>query len=504
MAKRGPNKDDDDAVSKAVHENAFDRLFLCDYMFLMVDKFLDSTKKNRDTKLLIKDGKVISQGIIGSDGDHQLYMSKRVAVLFKKLNVTISFTSTQNVIVRLNEIFADDKSGDIKAGYIYSILQGLKMGVIANATRKIEIWTYYFNRLVTKQVSKCVTIGVLSPYFDTTYNYLRAYEHYPPLDYLKSGKEKDCAPSFEMNLMDSSHVPWYWNANLDVVYDSDVSRKIIEGNFEKLGISSEEMSRVVEMYERVDDIFKNDHRNEHSKELSDIHLKLEPLEESARQCLVQFMKSHNEKLAKDSSSTLVPRDERKIIFCSESLLGIRIFKEVGTHIWSCFMKPRLDELSKLSENEEIAGKSAMAYAVFSDVLCKSYYSEIDQPSHLPPKARVVDFTARMKKRKPFGHMSFGNPVMDVLLGFIANDVMERGDIFVRRITLLEYEEDQEPTNALSTVYDTMVHGYKDGYSGLQKASGSKKAKGGVMMSCMTCKQRFSFLESLRMKCSEFY
>ena len=365
------------------HPMAFDRIFLCDYMFGFVDCFFhnllynkalidelrsedgwdpdDETEKNS----LLRSSMYVADGRAGfshtyayrdiMQNHYRLHMSQRTAALFKCLSVCIEMFKNGQLVITLAIINAMDTGPRVGAGYIYSILQGVKMGVIMHHSNMKHVHRNIMEGVPSAQSIKSIdtVIRVNTPDSETTHQYLQKRENHPP-DY--AFKTYDGARdagnygnSFEMRLRKNKEGGcWYWNVNtLQDVLEDDSVQQVTKG-VHKPTAAMESSKGAPEGFSRASSRGSDTDPNDDSTDTRTIQGRSDWYRET--------MAAYNSAMSNQVQG-LIPYDSSKLIFCTESLAGISIARELATVIWTHFVKPELDACMRVQVEYEIEGEN---------------------------------------------------------------------------------------------------------------------------------------------------
>ena len=499
------------------HSRAFDRIFLCDYMFGFVDQFFQNLVHNTSMmQRFQRDGARGLKAVVYSDlaankknviqtftngfdntiqsRHYDLHMAKRTADLFNSLNVKASLNyKTGIVTIALKRIFAlagQEKTG---AGYIYAIMQGLKMGVMFHHGNLENIHKRIWGGEPDgKYPPLQVVVFVDRPYSNTTHSYLQGREGYPPNSVFKTyiGDRKDeSANSFEMRLMPvKEENTWYWN--VDTLDDVHTDKEVLEetGKFNQQAAENDVNIAGIK-YDCKNFCYKVHLRD------GDLEVQRRLLGRTADEQFVERMAWYNAKL-RGQLRELINRDLTKILFCTESLIGSSIADHVSRLIWERYVQPMLDaclqvyqtDFSKQSKvlkpaaasfpnsdifllptSDQVRGDDPLVYAVLASMECqvkktrKLYPEHVslkndksDQEKLVPISDFLLDFSFSLVKKRVFAHVELMNSVMCNIIDHISRDVMERGDMFVRRIEVQEGVE-QNPFSVKCS-HNMMLYG----------------------------------------------
>jgi hypothetical protein len=623
-----------DLINAASHNKAFDRIFLCDYMFRFVDSAFNTLLKNRLKLAEIRkkcaeaphvqgisgDGeeeseaenscysdeeeeeeKIIFKRVLEAaceytntggntfhegqrevyyrpghfssetrhDAAYAFYMARRTAFLFNNLQVHCKLSCDGRFFITLDKIFAVDRQPMLGGGYLHSIIQGLKMGIIANEKHFLKIGREIFDG---DGVLK-VILKVSSPNTVTTLEYLQNNEGYPKDSQIQNYRVKDqdtYANSLMLQLMQRGSEPgegWYWEVYTD---DSLFDDDSISYKKEEVSISEEEeksikLSDSQVSYEKEEVSISEE--EEKSIKLSDSQVQgvITPMSfpYSRMNWIISELMEHNKNLQADNAYQLVRYKPRSIIFCLESCVGRRILSEIGSAFWDC-VRQRLDETfnipvmddgrrvykkgnvvyaSKKTGNEKqtltnpnMHLLNPMMFATLSNAFCNATFTPKKMPEYAysapmpgfkasredglteenyPISNFMLDFDIEFDKRAAFGYMRLAEGVLQRLIRYIGDDLLVRGDMFVRSLSVRETCTELGTAHpARRSYYNFLLYG-----QGLQldrtqdpndeerprqqsrvQQSGAAGGKDAIMqgarLCCQRCSGEFSLLRSL--------
>ena len=290
---------------------------------------------------------------------------------FTELIVLCSLDTVDNVIsLNLKSIFAKDESREERGnGYIYSVVQGLKMAVVANH-EKVE------NEFEQRPME--VRVVVENPSVHTTLHYLQTREDYPPDEVVPNlDDDSDYAYSLHMTLVKNPS------------------------------------TKVFRWYVETED------------------------------CDVDAMQQYNEKLSsRPGVVDLIPFDSRKALFCTETLIGSRICKDISAMIFY-FVASQEATTTWM----DMTLWSALSQAVFTRLVC-TLISEPKKRRSIPrgmgaSTPSQKDYTMRIKvemqKRMAFAWDQLKEGVLAELVALVGGEMLRQGDLAISAIEVTEVD-----------------------------------------------------------------
>jgi hypothetical protein len=224
-----------------------------------------------------------------------------------------------------------DCTEKIGAGYIHAIMQGMKMGIIANQRHFKPINEKLFKDLPGRNLD--VVLSVCSPDSLTTLGYLQSREKYPPNHVIKNFEGTAMAElyanSFEMRLRkkyvdDASgkqFVGWFWM----VQTNHDQARKATYSVVDYSGLIRRGPARPAPLAETKSDESSDDDGRDplDPSDSGDEGVSSTKIYPQKNDFYVQAMKKYN-KMLNSNSSGLLSYDYKRIIFCTESNVVARV------------------------------------------------------------------------------------------------------------------------------------------------------------------------------------
>lgn len=383
------------SFSDAAHTRAFDRIYICDFFYHLADDFIAGRIHAMNANELadasapfvefvvdghekrIDYGKDFEQRTMHKDvRDGYVTVTGRPWSYFDDLVVSCSLDASKSVFsLSLRSIFAQEEAKKERGnGYIYAIVQGLKMAAIANHERVQKEFD---------QRPMQIHVVVESPYIETTVRYLQSRENYPPLNFFKEWGPT-MAPSMKLKLV------------------------------------KDPSTNVFRWYVGPSDSFDG-----------------------------QAFQEYNEKLSSRSGVDLIPFDSRKALFCTETLIGSRICKDISAMIFD-FVASQEASTTWM----DMTLWSALSQAVFTKLVCtvmsepKKRRSGSSSSSSIPrgmgaSTPSQKEFTTRIKvemhKRMAFAWDQLKEGVLATLVALAGDEMLRRGDLAISAIEVTEVD-----------------------------------------------------------------
>lgn len=277
---------------------------------------------------------------------HTFYMARRTSFLLEDLSVKCELHYDGRLVIQLQRIYAVDPKPQSGNGYMHAVMQGLKMGIIANQKYFSEVSKGIFGR----DNALYVILKVLTPYSETTLGYLERNEGYPEESLIHNSdvevvdENPKMANSLILQLMpkDSGASGWYWNVytdcdhNIDSVITSN-TRKDKQLSESEEGTMDAPIPSFSDSEEESDDDLPN-----YQEETIDPPF---PSDEQRMRWIMDELNKHNQKLQENSEYQLIKNKPNSVLFCLESSVGSAILSGISQEFWG-FIQRRLDETFK--------------------------------------------------------------------------------------------------------------------------------------------------------------